>query len=62
MSDMPDYSQSFEEMFDEEPNFEAMVNLKQNLEQENKNLKQEIEQLKQELLEMYKRRINNSKM
>ena len=69
MSDMVDYSQCFEKMYDEEPDSPAMVNhinavtklvteYKQ-LKIENKQLKLEIVKLKQELLEKSK---HNSKM
>ena len=69
MSDMIDYSQCFEEMFNEEPDSPAMVDHidavtrlvaeYNGLKVVNKLLKEEIVKLKQELLEKSK---HNSKM
>ena len=71
MSDMVDYSQCFEEMYDEEPDSPAMVNhinavtklvteYKQ-LKEENKQLKVENKQLKLEIVKLKQELLEKSK-
>ena len=71
MSDMVDYSQCFEKMYDEEPDSPAMVNhinavtklvteYKQ-LKEENKQLKVENKQLKEEIVKLKQELLEKSK-